>query len=289
MAAPFVVDLCGYRSTEHPNTSDSNDAGSVEWGHALFNELGVPSGAPAAPQIGELMESGVARDLLARRPDLAIGTSRPARDFEQYRHLAVFRDFQRRYQTPSVGIIEKVRRGMNEAADPHVESALEAALQGLLQSEANDELVTSLLDQMPEESLLRIDITAADTYPNGRLLVALSSKWSLRTDRAQDCVSQGAKLSSLRRGHMPHYAVVTMEPRPAMLRLIAAGSGNVDCVYHLALPELRRAAAAIESRRGSEAWAPRRTLERLVEQGRVRDYSDLCREITLLPAGTPAL
>lgn len=284
MAAPFVVDLCGYRATGHPNTSDSNDDGSVEWGHALFDELGVLPGAPASAQIGQLMESGVATDLSGRRPDLAIGTSRPARDFEQYRHLAVFRDFQRRYKTPQVGIINQVRDLIGGSPDPHVESALEVALEALLYSEVNDGLVTSLLDQMPEESLLKIDVTTSDSYPGGRLMVALSSKWSLRTDRAQDCVSQGAKLSSLRRGHMPHYAVVTMEPRPAMLRLIAAGSGNVDCVYHLALPELRQAAAVIESRRGSGGWAPRRTLERLVEQGRVRDYSDLCSEISLLPA-----
>lgn len=125
----------------------------MEWGHALFDELGVFPGAPASAQIGDLMESGVATDLSGRRPDLAIGTSRPARDFEQYRYLAVFRDFQRRYKTPQVGIINQVRDLIGGSPDPHVESALEVALEALLHSEANDGLVTSLLDQMPEESL----------------------------------------------------------------------------------------------------------------------------------------
>lgn len=64
--------------------------------------------------------------------------------------------------------------------------------------------------------------------------VEAPARRSPRTDRAQDYVSQGYKLVSLRRGHMPHFAVVTMEPRPSMLRLLADGSGSVDCVYHVA-------------------------------------------------------
>ncbi|WP_353889670.1 NgoMIV family type II restriction endonuclease, partial [Campylobacter coli] len=65
-----------------------------------------------------------------------------------------------------------------------------------------------------------------------RLELALSAKWSLRTARAPDCVSQGAQRVAQRRGRMPHFAVITREPRPAMLRILADGSGAVDCVYH---------------------------------------------------------
>jgi NgoMIV restriction enzyme len=79
-----------------------------------------------------------------------------------------------------------------------------------------------------------------------------------------------------------------MEPRPAMLRLIAYGSGSVDCVYHLALPELRQAAVSIETRRGSTRWKPRATLERMVAQGRVRSYGELAQEAMRLPSW-PAL
>ncbi|WP_203802002.1 NgoMIV family type II restriction endonuclease [Actinoplanes couchii] len=71
-----------------------------------------------------------------------------------------------------------------------------------------------------------------------RLHVALSSKWSLRTDRAQDCVSQGAKLVAQRGGRMPHFGLITMETRPSMLKILGDGSGAVDCVYHLNLPAL---------------------------------------------------
>ena len=47
VTAPFAVDLCGYRAkTGAPSTSDAGDKGSIEWGHALFDELCVPEGKP---------------------------------------------------------------------------------------------------------------------------------------------------------------------------------------------------------------------------------------------------
>jgi hypothetical protein len=83
---------------------------------------------------------------------------------------------------------------------------------------------------------------------------------------------------------MPHYVVLTMEPRPAMLKLIAYGSGSVDCVYHVALPELRQAARALEEHRGPKVWPQRAMLERMVAQGRIRSYSQLAGEVRRLPA-----
>lgn len=73
---------------------------------------------------------------------------------------------------------------------------------------------------------------------------------------------------------MPHFAAVTMEPRPYMLNLLGGGSGEVDCVYHLDLPALTlaiEAACAGQVRR-------QETLDlfrRLVEQRRLRDYDEL--------------
>jgi hypothetical protein len=151
-----------------------------------------------------------------------------------------------------------------------------------------DEL-QELVDDLPAESMLGLDLSVSNEPPPGELRIALSAKWSLRTDRAQDCLAQGAKLSSQRRGRMPHFAVLTMEPRPAMLALLADGSGSVDCVYHLDLPSLLRAADAIEQQRISEGaadWRPRTTLGRMVAQGRLRDYNDLIVELAAIPPGT---
>ncbi|MGY1863689.1 MULTISPECIES: NgoMIV family type II restriction endonuclease [Nocardia] len=282
MTAPFAATLCGYRNNGNPSTSDNSDAGSIEWGHAMFQALGVEPGSPQISNVGTMMESAVAEHLESVRPDLIIRQSRPAMDFEQYRHLGVFRQFQRSYRQPS-DELELVLRDLQQLPPSPAITEATARIQAVRESvDENHGLVSQLVGTMPEESMLKIDITVGAPDSLARLLVGLSSKWTLRTDRAQDCISQGAKLVNLRRGHMPHYAVLTMEPRPAMLKLIAYGSGAVDCVYHLALAELRSAAETIEAQRGG-SWSPRVMLERMVAQRRVRPYQELVDEIKRLP------
>jgi hypothetical protein len=139
---------------------------------------------------------------------------------------------------------------------------------------------------MARESLLQLDLAISNNVDPPRLLIGLSCKWTLRTDRAQDCVAQGQKLAALRRGHMAHFAVLTIEPRPTMLRLLAYGSGAVDCVYHLALPELLLAARDLvdraTSRTRKSALSQQETLELMVAQRRIRPYSELVSEIRRL-------
>lgn len=284
VTAPFAAELCGYRDNGKPSTSDSHDAGSIEWGEAMFDALGVQRGRPEIPRVGSVMEHAAAEHLKTLRPDLMLGQSRPAMEFHQYAHLAVFKEFVRRYKAPSQDLTD-ITSEIAEALPSSVSSALVRRLEAAGTAvEANHQLVSELLGAMPEESMLKLDISVSAPKPGGRLLIGLSSKWSLRTDRAQDCISQGSKLVSLRRGHMPHYAVLTMEPRPSMLRLIAYGSGSVDCVYHLALQELRDAAKLLESRRRQSNWPPRILLERMIAQGRIRDYGELATEVLHLPA-----
>ena len=250
----------------------------------MFDALGVAAGKPEVPQVGLAMERAAAEHLRNVRADLPVQQSRPAMEFSQYRHLAVFKQFAHKYTAPGSELADVIAE-MAEAMPTSATDALVARLQAAGAAVAgNHILVSELIDTMPEESMLKLDISIAAPQPVNRLLIGLSSKWSLRTDRAQDCISQGSKLVSLRRGHMPHFSVLTMEPRPSMLRLIAYGSGSVDCVYHLALQELRDAARVLESRRGVSGWAPRALLERMVAQGRVRDYGDLVAEVKRLPS-----
>lgn len=284
MTAPFVSSLCGYRDSGrgNPSTSDNNDKGSIQWGQALFEALGVLPATPEVQKIGAVMETAVADHLRLVRPDLIIQQSRSAIEFEQYQHLGVFRRFRQSYKTPA-GELDNVLDDLQRlASSPIVTSSIRRIGAAKAEMEENHHFVTQLMETMPEESMLKVDITIAAQDPAERLLVGLSSKWSLRTDRAQDCVAQGAKLVNTRRGHMPHFAVITMEPRPAMLKLIAYGSGAVDCVYHLALPELRSAAKTLEMQRGRR-WDQRTALERMVAQRRIRSYKDLVEEIIRLP------
>jgi hypothetical protein len=82
---------------------------------------------------------------------------------------------------------------------------------------------------------------------------------------------------------MPHYAVITMEPRPAMLKILADGSGSIDCVYHLDLPALSRAIDTVRVLRGPK-WSPGQTFDRLVQQRRLRDYDDLVDAVRNIPS-----
>ncbi|MBT2449369.1 type II site-specific deoxyribonuclease [Streptomyces sp. ISL-43] len=139
-----------------------------------------------------------------------------------------------------------------------------------------------LLDLLGEESVLKLDITISRATPGvasaaaQHLIAGLSLKWTLRTDRAQDCRSQGSKMASLRRGRMPHFAAVTMEPRPSMLNLLGRGSGDVDCLYHLDLPALSQAIDEYCSgTRRKDRLKMRDNFRRLCDQRRLRDYDEL--------------
>lgn len=62
---------------------------------------------------------------------------------------------------------------------------------------------------------------------------------------------------------------VTAEPLPSRLASLALGTGDLDCVYHFALPELRIAVAEKGTADDKEL------LSAMVDGRRLRDVSDL--------------
>ena len=70
------------------------------------------------------------------------------------------------------------------------------------------------------------------------LHASVSCKWTMRSDRAQNARSEALNLVRNRKGRLPHVVVVTGEPTPSRIASIALGTGDIDCVYHFALPEL---------------------------------------------------
>jgi hypothetical protein len=283
VTAPFAVKLCGYRKSGNPSTSDSNDKGSIEWGNALFNELVVPADQEELPKIGEAVELAVIDHLKQARPDLDIEPSRPAVGFDQYSHLGVTAKFAQSYKGDLSALLQAVELAKELPKGIQSRKVVQKLRRVVRLAESEDQRVRELIKMMPEESLLKLDIAITAPSTGKRLLIGVSSKWSLRTDRAQDCIAQGGKLVNLRRGQMPHYAVLTMEPRPSMLKLLAYGSGSLDCVYHLALDELMRAANVLSSEKSKPNWAPKLLLDRMVAQGRIRPYAALVDEVIRLP------
>jgi hypothetical protein len=63
--------------------------------------------------------------------------------------------------------------------------------------------------------------------------------------------------------------IVTAEPMPTRLASLALGTGDVDCVYHIALNELQSALEALNNEDQIDM------LSTLITGRRLRDISDL--------------
>jgi len=101
------------------------------------------------------------------------------------------------------------------------------------------------------------------------LHASISCKWTLRSDRAQNARSEALNLIRNRKGRVPHIVVVTGEPLPSRLASLALGTGDIDCVYHFALPEL---IASVENLKNEEAS---NVVKMLADGKRLKDISDL--------------
>ena len=101
------------------------------------------------------------------------------------------------------------------------------------------------------------------------LHASISCKWTLRSDRAQNARSEGLNLVRNRKGRLPHICVITGEPMPSRIASLALGTGDIDCVYHFALYELRQALTDMGDEDRIE------TFETMVSGKRLRDISDL--------------
>ncbi len=101
------------------------------------------------------------------------------------------------------------------------------------------------------------------------LHASISCKWTIRSDRSQNTRTEALNLIRNRKGHLPHIIAVTAEPLPTRIASLALGTGDLDCVYHFALPELIEAIALAENEDQLDM------LKVLVDGKRLRDISDI--------------
>jgi len=90
-----------------------------------------------------------------------------------------------------------------------------------------------------------------------------------QSDRAQNTRTEALNLIRHRKGNTPHIVAVTAEPLPTRIAFLALGTGDLDWVYHFALPELIRAV----DQSGNESQ--QEMLNMLVTGHRLRDIADL--------------
>jgi hypothetical protein len=109
----------------------------------------------------------------------------------------------------------------------------------------------------------------AGLQPLPILHAVVSCKWTLRSDRAQNARSEALNLIRNSKGRLPHVVVVTGEPTPVRISSLALGTGDIDCVYHFALPELVAAARAEGHEDTNEL------LDMMIAGKRLKDIADL--------------
>jgi hypothetical protein len=111
----------------------------------------------------------------------------------------------------------------------------------------------------------------ADNFPDPRpiLHASVSCKWTIRSDRSQNARTEGLNLIRNRKGNTPHIVIVTAEPLPSRIASVALGTGDLDCVYHMALYELGESVEEVGDETLSEMF------NLLVDGKRLRDISDL--------------
>ncbi len=249
--------------------ADSDQRTSRLIAGAIAQAIGAHTRQPKRPgqQAGAMFESAVADFLTATFPEL--GTLRPGdwevvnvgskraeyylSRFEPYRHLE--------YLATAI------------EATPELQASL-----GNSYSVSPDVLVT----RAPEpDSVINRDTELVDNQSADRTVVreanqsarivhaVVSCKLTLRSDRAQNARSEALSVIRNRKGRSPHMVVVTLEPTPSRLASLALGTGDIDMVYHAALPEL---IDGVEKSNNDEAQS---MLNSLLEGERLRDIADL--------------
>ncbi len=104
---------------------------------------------------------------------------------------------------------------------------------------------------------------------NPLLHASISAKWTIRSDRSQNTRAEALNLIRNRKGHLPHVVAVTAEPLPSRIACTSLGTGDIDCAYHFALPELQR---AVDDDNADDAAE---ILRIMVDGHRLKDISDL--------------
>ena len=266
--------LLGYRAGALSNADRSNER-SKHLAEGLLGELGFdPCPAPPSGQtLGDVftkLTCAFLRDSFG-----LLGHLRPGRwsfattqdaagigAFDQYDHLPLLGEAIRQLDkrlAAALGRDYLVRPDIIVGREPEPDEAINA--RGIVLP--ND---TSLAQHSPLRSQNAEKMT---------LHASVSCKWTIRSDRAQNTRTEALNLIRNRKGKTPHIVAVVAEPLPTRIASLALGTGDIDCVYHMALPELRKVAAAGSHQDQAEM------LETLVEGKRLRDIADLPFDLAL--------
>ncbi|MYD36496.1 MAG: restriction endonuclease [Dehalococcoidia bacterium] len=253
-----------------PNFADGSSQSSIRIGNGLVEELGLRQQRGAQQISGQTAGSRfegltcefirTAFDSLAHlRPGqwtYKVGQTKIS-NFVQYAHLEAIESLVNENHALASAL------GHGYVVTPDIVVARQPVAKGEVDSGGD------FLSQ--DEVATLTPFIQGNMSPETPLLHAsISCKWTIRSDRSQNTRTEALNLIRNRKGNLPHIVAVTAEPLPMRIASLALGTGDLDCVYHFALGELRKVCASEPSLADQSEM-----LEAMVAGNRLRDISDL--------------
>jgi hypothetical protein len=250
-----------------PNFADSGSKASVAIALKITDRLNYPLAKKAPPgQTAGILFEQITKDFLKdsfkllhhlRPGKWLFAINQSISHFEQYEHVA---NLQRMLQ-------EKREFAAALGGDYLVTPDITVGRYPVEDNEVNQSArVVGVGEPICQYTPLR-----SSNRPTSNLILhsTISCKWTMRSDRAQNIRTEALNLIRNRKGNTPHIMAVTAEPLPTRIASLALGTGDLDCVYHFALPELREAVQEVGGEDQLEM------LMGMINGRRLRDISDL--------------
>ncbi len=256
----LVANRCLVTDNGVPSVADGSSAQSCAIAARLFSNLGITSsgrrlsgqraGAQFEAACTEFLKNTFLRLTDYRPGNWQIARKLPITRFEQYGHLLTLSDLAKDNMDLAAAMV----------SDYLVEPDIVIARFPI----ADQELDTIVDDTVG----LRTPLRAAN---GGKpiLHASVSCKWTIRSDRSQNTRSEALSLVRNRKGPLPHVVAITAEPLPQRIASVALGTGDMDCVYHIALPELEQSVMSVGSA------ASQKSLATMISGKLLRDIADL--------------
>jgi NgoMIV restriction enzyme len=146
----------------------------------------------------------------------------------------------------------------------------------VISREPEEDAVINEAGQLVDDKSVKLSALRKSNKCLPTLHASISCKWTIRSDRVQNARSEALNLIGNRKGHLPHVVVIIGEPLPSRIASIALGTGNIDCVYHFALDELKETVHKLKNEEGTKE-----TLQTMIEGKRLKDISDLPLDLAL--------
>ena len=224
-------------SKSYPNNADGSNTASREIAFQLVKLIGCKPiyGSISGQTAGNLFEH-ITKDFLEKAFGLLIHI-RPGKwiysvnaaisNFDQYKDLAEIENLVKKNRKLATTL------GQDYVVSPDIIIAREP----ISDDEINrTQKLIKVSDAVAKLTPLR---ESNVNIPKPILHASISCKWTLRSDRAQNTRTEALNLIRNRKGKLPHIVAVTAEPTPIRIASLALGTGDIDCVYHFALDELK--------------------------------------------------